>query len=76
MHLLITYLYDYYYIQSYSYLPTYLPTYLPNSSNSDVVTATQPGAILMGGGEDVEEAFIWAIKNANGGDFVVLRTSG
>lgn len=30
----------------------------------------------MGGGTDTDEAFLWQIKNANGGDFVVLRASG
>jgi cyanophycinase len=30
----------------------------------------------MGGGADVEEAFKWLIERANGGDFLVLRTSG
>lgn len=30
----------------------------------------------MGGGTDTDEAFAWQIKNANGGDFVILRSSG
>jgi cyanophycinase len=30
----------------------------------------------MGGGTDTDEAFLWQIKNANGGDFVILRASG
>lgn len=30
----------------------------------------------MGGGKDTDEAFIWQSKNANGGDFLVLRASG
>jgi cyanophycinase len=30
----------------------------------------------MGGGKDTDEGFIWQSKNANGGDFVVLRASG
>ena len=25
----------------------------------------------MGGGTDTDEAFLWQIKNANGGDFVI-----
>lgn len=34
------------------------------------------GVVLMGGGADVDDAFLWQIKNANGGNFLVLRTSG
>ncbi len=30
----------------------------------------------MGGGEDPTDAFAWQIRNANGGDYVVLRCSG
>jgi cyanophycinase-like exopeptidase len=30
----------------------------------------------MGGGTDTDEAFEWQIKNANGGDFLVMRASG
>lgn len=30
----------------------------------------------MGGGTDTDEAFLWQIANANGGDFVVIRASG
>lgn len=44
--------------------------------DTNVQTNTQPGAVLMGGGKDTDEAFIWQSKNANGGDFVVLRASG
>jgi len=39
-------------------------------------SSTTPGVVLMGGGTDTTEAFEWQIKNANGGDFVVLRASG
>ena len=42
----------------------------------DAHTVSQPGAVLMGGGKDTDEAFVWQIKNANGGDFLVLRASG
>ena len=42
----------------------------------DVATESQPGVVLMGGGTDTDEAFLWQIEKANGGDFVVLRASG
>lgn len=35
-----------------------------------------PSAVLMGGGQDVDNAFRWMIKQAGGGDFVVLRATG
>mmetsp|Transcript_10533 Transcript_10533/g.17712 ORF Transcript_10533/g.17712 Transcript_10533/m.17712 type:complete len:344 (+) Transcript_10533:23-1054(+) len=42
----------------------------------DVKTTTTPGAVLMGGGTDTNEAFEWHIGHANGGDFLVMRASG
>ena len=44
--------------------------------DNQVNVKTTPGAVLMGGGDDVEDAFNWQIKNANRGDFLILRTSG
>ena len=32
----------------------------------------QGGAVLMGGGTDVEAAFIWHSRHARGGDFVIF----
>jgi cyanophycinase len=43
---------------------------------ADVVTPTRPGAVLMGGGKDVEDAFRWMIERSGGGDFLVLRAAG
>lgn len=31
---------------------------------------------MMGGGEDLDEAFRWLCQKANGGDFLVLRARG
>ncbi|MBP6515126.1 MAG: cyanophycinase [Steroidobacteraceae bacterium] len=44
------------------------------SSNAPVTTAA--GTVLMGGGTDVDEAFQWMCKKANGGDFLVIRATG
>ena len=37
---------------------------------------TLPGVVLMGGGTDTDEAFLWQISHAGKGDFVVLRATG
>ena len=34
------------------------------------------GVVLMGGGTDVDEAFVWMCSRAPGGDFLVIRTTG
>ncbi|WP_044338627.1 cyanophycinase [Rossellomorea aquimaris] len=51
-------------------------TYYSYGSEGDVTTATTYGVNLMGGSTDVDEAMRWMAEKANGGDFVVLRTSG
>ena len=50
--------------------------YLRTGNAEDVVTATRPGFVLMGGGADVAEAFQWMIERSGGGDFLVIRASG
>ncbi len=45
-------------------------------SAEDVTTTTAPGIVLMGGGNDVDEAIRWMIDRSGGGDFVVIRASG
>jgi cyanophycinase len=47
-----------------------------NGTNFVPTTATTPGFVLMGGGTDVDAAFLWQIARAAGGDFVVIRASG
>lgn len=42
-------------------------------SGIDKATATQGGEVLMGGGSDVDAAFVWMCARANGGDFLVIR---
>jgi cyanophycinase len=37
---------------------------------------TEPGVGLIGGGSDCTPAFEWQIQHANGGDFIILRTTG
>jgi cyanophycinase len=50
--------------------------YFRTGNADDVQTKTRPGFALMGGGDDLDEAFKWMCDRAGGGDFVVLRASG
>lgn len=43
---------------------------------NDVVTTTTFGVCMMGGGIENDEAMKWLLQRANGGDVVVLRSSG
>jgi cyanophycinase len=43
---------------------------------NDVQVKTESGIVLMGGSTDVDEAFLWMIDKARGGDFVIIRASG
>jgi cyanophycinase len=43
---------------------------------ADVHTKTTFGVAMLGGGEDVDEAYQWLCERSGGGDFVVLRASG
>ena len=49
--------------------------YVVGSSN-DATTSTTAGQLLMGGGTDVDAAFVWMINKSGGGDFVVIRATG
>lgn len=42
----------------------------------DVSPQTHGGLLLLGGGGDVDEAMRWFLRQAGGGDIVVLRASG
>jgi cyanophycinase len=42
----------------------------------DAETHIDPGAALMGGGTDQDEAFRWLCSKGNGGDFLILRAHG
>ena len=39
-------------------------------------TKTQAGFALIGGGDDLDEAFSWLCERSGGGDFLVLRARG
>lgn len=54
--------------------PTY--KYFRSGNPNNVTTTPQAGYALMGGGTDLDEAFRWMCRKANGGDFLVLRATG
>jgi len=48
--------------------------YCTGNCQKDAIVKTTPGAMLMGGGLDVDNAFVWMINRSIGGDFLVIRT--
>jgi cyanophycinase len=45
-------------------------------SAADIITSTEAGFVLAGGGKDVDAAMRWMIDRSGGGDFVIIRASG
>jgi cyanophycinase-like exopeptidase len=45
-------------------------------NNTDVVTSPSGGVCLMGGASEDDNAMSWFLQQANGGDILILRTSG
>ena len=45
-------------------------------NNNDVYRETNGGVCLMGGATEDDNAMIWFLERSNGGDILVLRTSG
>jgi len=43
---------------------------------ADVQTRTEAGFALIGGGKDLDRAFLWMCHRSGGGDFLVLRATG
>ncbi len=50
--------------------------YLRLGDKTDSTATPVAGTAMMGGGKDLDEAFRWLCKKANGGDFLVLRARG
>ncbi len=55
--------------------PPSVVTYL-TGDGADVTTNPLAGLILMGGSTDVDVAIDWFLQRANGGDVVVIRSTG
>jgi len=60
---------------SYSAFSQSYTSYFTGNS-SDVVTSPFGGVCIMGGATEHDEAMKWFLEQANGGDILVLRTSG
>lgn len=50
--------------------------YFRSGSATDAQTKTHGGFALMGGGDDLDQAFKWMCERSGGGDFLVLRATG
>jgi cyanophycinase len=42
----------------------------------NIHSPARPGYALIGGGKDLDEAFVWLCGRSGGGDFLVIRASG
>lgn len=50
--------------------------YIRIGNKEDVQTKPTGGTAMMGGGDDLDEAFRWLCDKGDGGDFLVLRATG
>src|SRR5580704_914790 len=50
--------------------------YIRIGNKNDVQTTPSAGIAMMGGGEDLDEAFRWLCGKGDGGDFLILRAHG
>jgi cyanophycinase len=50
--------------------------YVRVGAATDAVGPMRGGVVLMGGGDDVDDAFRWMCERAPGGDFLVVRAAG
>src|SRR6266568_2111886 len=55
---------------------THAYQYFRVGNATDVTAKPHAGFALMGGGEDLDEAFRWLCNHAGGGDFLVLSAAG
>jgi cyanophycinase len=50
--------------------------YFRLGNKDDIQTKPVAGTAMMGGGDDLDEAFRWLCEKGRGGDFLVLRATG
>lgn len=63
-----------YFLPFLSFSQGYTSYFTGNTTN--ITTTTEFGVCLMGGATEHNNAMIWLLQKANGGDVVVLRSSG
>lgn len=51
-------------------------TYYATGDTSNVSPVTTPGTCLMGGATEHDDAMVWFLERANGGNILVIRASG
>ena len=51
-------------------------SYFRVGNAGDAVTTVHPGVVLMGGGTDVDAAFVWQCGLSGNGDFLIIRATG
>ena len=61
-------------VGSYAHLGSY--QYFRLGNKGDLQTKPEAGIAMMGGGDDLDEAFRWLCDKGNGGDFLILRARG
>lgn len=50
--------------------------YIRIGNKNDIETKPVAGVAMMGGGDDLDEAFRWLCQKGNGGDFLIVRATG
>lgn len=50
--------------------------YIRIGNPHNIHASPRPGYALIGGGSDLDEAFVWLCQRSGGGDFLVIRASG
>ncbi|MGC1107405.1 MAG: cyanophycinase [Candidatus Acidiferrales bacterium] len=50
--------------------------YIRIGSPNNIHASARPGYALIGGGQDLDDAFTWLCQRSGGGDFLIIRASG
>jgi cyanophycinase len=50
--------------------------YFRIGNKNDIQTQPAAGTAMMGGGDDLDDAFRWLCQKGNGGDFLIVRATG
>jgi cyanophycinase len=50
--------------------------YFRSGNPRNIHASSRPGYALIGGGKDLDQAFVWLCQHSGGGDFLIIRASG